>query len=60
MFSWLSEFFMRGGGLLPRRLRGRCCAQITDVLALVMRAADALKRGATTPSSLNTEKTKLD
>ena len=34
---WLCVFFVRGGGLLPRRLRGRCCAQSTDVPALVMR-----------------------
>ena len=54
MFSWLSEFFMRGRGSLPRRLRDRCCAKSTDVLALVMRFCVQLlllKRGATTPSS---------
>ena len=37
MFSLLSVFFMRGGGLLSRRLRSRCCTQSTDVLAPVMR-----------------------
>ena len=59
--SWLSEFFFMQGGLLPRRLRGRCCAQSTDVLALVMRFCVQLllNRGATTPSSSNTIKKKL-
>ena len=45
---------------LPRHLRGRCCAQKTDVPALVMRFCVRLllNREATTPSSLNTVKTK--
>ena len=58
--SYLNEFSMRRG-LLPRRLRGRCCTQSTDVPALVMRfrVQLLLKRGATTPSSINARKTTL-
>ena len=39
----------------------RCCTQCTDVPALVMRFCVQLllERGATTPSSLNTVKTKV-
>ena len=59
VFNSLREF-MRGGGLLPGRLRGRCCTQSTDVPALVMRFCMQLLlgRGFTSPSSLNTTKTK--
>ena len=47
--------------LLSRHLRGRCCTQKTDVLALVMRCGVQLllTRGTTEPSSTNTLKTKL-
>ena len=54
---------MRGKGFLFRLLRGRCCTERTDFLALVLRflcAAAALKRGATTPSSSNTLKNNCD
>ena len=51
---------MRGGGFLTRRLRGKCCTQSTDVQASVTRFCVQLllKRGAATPSSLNTTKNK--
>ena len=55
------HFFLRGGGgFLPRRLHGRCCTQSTNILALVMRVCVQLllERGARTPVSLNTVKTK--
>ena len=50
-----------GGGLLPRRLRDRCCTQSTEVPTLVMLLCVQLllKRGGATPSSLNTMKNNL-
>ena len=43
---------MRGGGFLPRLLRGRSCTQSTDVLALLMRfCVQLLEREATERSS---------
>ena len=36
MFSWLHEFFMKGGGLLSRRLRARRCTQSAGSLQLVV------------------------